>query len=181
MANFDIDPQFADQLDWVRAFVADEIEPLDVLLGSEEVIYDKSHPVHADVIRPLQKRVRDHGMWSCHLTPEMGGQGYGQVRLAYLNEILGRSSFAPSIFGCQAPDSGNAEILAHYGTPAQRDEFLQPLARRTGVVVLLDDRTPGRGRPVAAHHPRPSATGTSGSSTARSGSRRASNEPRSSS
>ena len=127
MANFDIEPSLAEQLEWVRSFVADEIEPLDVTFGTEEVIYDKSHPVHEEVIRPLQQRVREQGLWSCHLTPELGGQGYGQVNLAYLNEILGRSAFAPSVFGCQAPDSGNAEILAHYGTAAQRDEFLQPL------------------------------------------------------
>ena len=127
MASFDIDPAFATKLDWVRGLVTEEIEPLDVLLGSEEVIYDKTHPIHAEVIRPLQDRVRDEGLWSCHLTPDLGGQGYGQVSLAYLNEILGRSAFAPSVFGCQAPDSGNAEILAHYGTPAQRSEFLGPL------------------------------------------------------
>jgi len=44
-----------------------------------------------------------------------------------MNEILGRSRFGPSVFGCQAPDSGNAEILAHYGTPEQKERFLQPL------------------------------------------------------
>jgi acyl-CoA dehydrogenase len=44
-----------------------------------------------------------------------------------MNEILGRSRFAPLVFGCQAPDSGNAEILAHYGTPAQKERFLLPL------------------------------------------------------
>ncbi len=127
MASFDIEPEFAAQLDWIREFVATEIEPLDVLFGNEEVVYDKSHPVHDEVIRPLQDRVRAEGLWSCHLTPEFGGQGYGQVKLAYMNEILGRSSFAPSVFGCQAPDSGNAEIVAHYGTPEQKAEFLQPL------------------------------------------------------
>jgi hypothetical protein len=66
VASFDIDPAFAAKLDWVRSFVADDIEPLDVLLGSEEVIYDKSHPIHAEVIRPLQDRVRDEVPWSCH-------------------------------------------------------------------------------------------------------------------
>ena len=129
MASFDIEPSFAAKLDWVRGFVVDEIESLDVLLGSEDVIYDKTHPIHANVIRPLQDRVRDEGLWSCHLTPELGGQGYGQVHLAYLNEILGRSAFAPSVFGCQAPDSGNAEILAHYGTPELKARYLEPLLR----------------------------------------------------
>ncbi|MCU1391061.1 MAG: fadE1 [Ilumatobacteraceae bacterium] len=127
MANFDIEPAFAAKLDWIREFVAAEIEPLDTVHAAEEVIYDKAHPLHDQVIRPLQQRVRDQGLWSCHLRPELGGQGYGQVNLAYMNEILGRSAFAPTIFGCQAPDTGNAEILAHYGTDEQRVEYLEPL------------------------------------------------------
>ncbi|MFZ8302573.1 acyl-CoA dehydrogenase family protein, partial [Staphylococcus aureus] len=53
--------------------------------------------------------------------------GYGQVKLALLNEIIGRSSYGPTVFGCQAPDSGNAEILAHYGTKAQKAAYLAPL------------------------------------------------------
>src|SRR5450755_1116653 len=127
MANFDIEPSFAAQLEWIRTFVAEEIEPLDLAYGGEEVIYDQGHPIHEAVIRPLQRRVREQGLWSCHLAPEFGGQGFGQVRLAYMNEILGRSAFAPSVFGCQAPDSGNAEILAHYGTQEQKDRYLVPL------------------------------------------------------
>jgi acyl-CoA dehydrogenase len=79
------------------------------------------------VLRPLQQQVRDKGLWACHLGPDLGGPGYGQVKLALLNEILGRSAWAPSVFGCQAPDSGNAEILAHYGTEAQKDRYLHPL------------------------------------------------------
>lgn len=55
-----------------------------------------------------------------HLGPHLGGPGYGQVKLALLNEILGRSECAPIVFGSQAPDSGNSEILAHYGTPSSR-------------------------------------------------------------
>ena len=57
----------------------------------------------------------------------MGGQGYGQLKLALLNEILGRSQWAPIVFGCQAPDTGNAEIIAHYGTPEQKERYLRPL------------------------------------------------------
>src|SRR5262249_4407657 len=66
-------------------------------------------------------------LWACHLGPDLGGQGYGQVKLALMNEILGRAKCAPTVFGCQAPDSGNAEILAHYGTIAQKARYLQPL------------------------------------------------------
>jgi acyl-CoA dehydrogenase len=79
------------------------------------------------ILRPLQKTVKERGLWACHLGPELGGPGYGQVKLGLMNEILGRSGWAPTVFGCQAPDSGNAEILAHYGTDEQKARYLQPL------------------------------------------------------
>ena len=59
--------------------------------------------------------------------PASGRPGYGQVKLALLNEILGRSECAPIVFGSQAPDSGNSEILAHYGTPELKERYLEPL------------------------------------------------------
>jgi acyl-CoA dehydrogenase len=71
--------------------------------------------------------VRERELWAVHLGPELGGPGYGQVKLALLNEILGRSRWAPSVFGCQAPDSGNAEILARFGTAEQKERYLEPL------------------------------------------------------
>ena len=71
--------------------------------------------------------MRDQGLWAMHLPPSLGGMGMGNTRLALMNEILGRSRFGPSVFGCQAPDSGNAEILAHFGTPEQKRRYLQPL------------------------------------------------------
>jgi acyl-CoA dehydrogenase len=78
-------------------------------------------------IDPLKAQVRSKGLWATHLGPELGGQGYGQLKLALLNEILGRSMWGPIVFGCQAPDTGNAEIIAHYGTDDQRQRYLQPL------------------------------------------------------
>jgi acyl-CoA dehydrogenase len=75
----------------------------------------------------LQRRVKERGLWACHLGPALGGPGYGQLRLALMNEILGRSRWAPTVFGCQAPDSGNGEILAHFGTAAQKERYLRPL------------------------------------------------------
>ena len=122
--DFETEPEFQSKLDWVDAFLRDEVQPLDLVLGNP---YDKGDRRVLDVVRPLQQQVRDHGLWACHLGPELGGAGYGQVKLALLNELLGRSGWAPTIFGCQAPDSGNAEILAHYGTQAQKDRYLTPL------------------------------------------------------
>ena len=124
--DFSTDPEFQEQLDWIDDFVREEIEPLDLAFNSH-VVYDRSQPVHEKVIKPLQQQVKDRNLWACHLGPDLGGLGYGQLKLALMNEILGRSNFAPMVFGCQAPDSGNAEILAHYGTDAQKEEYLQPL------------------------------------------------------
>jgi len=122
--DFETDPEYQELLDWADGFVTDEVEPLDFVLRDP---YDKSDKEAMAIVRPLQQTVRDKGLWACHLGPELGGKGYGQVKLALLNEILGRSRWAPSVFGCQAPDSGNAEILAHFGTPAQKARYLQPL------------------------------------------------------
>ena len=127
MADFSIDPEFQEQLDWIREFVKENVETLDLAFQGEESTYNKGGLFYEEAIRPLQQKVKDRGLWSCHLTPEYGGQGYGQVRLAYMNEILGRSQFAPTVFGTQAPDSGNAEIIAHYGTDEQKATYLQPL------------------------------------------------------
>ncbi|XVQ14411.1 acyl-CoA dehydrogenase family protein [Spirillospora sp. CA-255316] len=122
--DFDTDPEYQELLDWADAFVRDEVEPLDLVLGDP---YDKADPRFRQLVRPLQQQVKERGLWACHLGPDLGGQGYGQVRLALLNEILGRSRFAPSVFGCQAPDSGNAEIIAHFGTEEQKKLYLAPL------------------------------------------------------
>ncbi|MFZ4584000.1 MAG: acyl-CoA dehydrogenase family protein [Acidimicrobiia bacterium] len=124
--DFSTEPEFQAKLEWVREFVENDVEPLD-LAFNHEIVYDKSHPVHKEVLPALQEKVKEQGLWACHLGPDLGGLGYGQVKLALLNEILGRSTWAPSTFGCQAPDSGNAEILAHYGTEAQKAKYLQPL------------------------------------------------------
>ncbi|TWS96582.1 acyl-CoA dehydrogenase family protein [Reyranella sp. CPCC 100927] len=124
MWSFETDPDYQEKLDWVTRFVKEEVEPLDHL-GVQT--YDVRNEKRNKAVKPLQAEVRRQGLWACHLGSELGGQGYGQVKLGLLNEILGRSRFGPIVFGCQAPDSGNAEILAHYGTAEQKRKYLKPL------------------------------------------------------
>lgn len=124
--DFETDPVYQKELDWVAQFVRTEVEPLEHVLGHP---YDTQDAKRNALVKPLQKKVQEHRLWACHLEPELGGQGYGQLKLALMNEILGRARFAPIVFGCQAPDSGNAEILAKYGTPEQKKRFLEPLLR----------------------------------------------------
>lgn len=123
--DFETEPEFQEKLDWIEAFVREEIEPIDVLWGGLEYT-PLDGPLRA-VVEPLKEQVRERGLWACHLGPELGGAGFGQLKLSLMNEILGRSSWAPIIFGTQAPDTGNAEIIAHYGTDEQKARYLQPL------------------------------------------------------
>ena len=124
--DFETEPEFQEKLDWLKTFVSEQVEPIDLAMP-HHLVYDKSHPVHAELVTPLQEQVKAQGLWACHLGPDLGGLGFGQVKLGLMNEILGRSTWAPMAFGCQAPDTGNAEILAHYGTDEQKQRFLQPL------------------------------------------------------
>jgi len=123
--DFETEPEFQAKLDWADAFVREEVEPLDLLWP--DLVFTPLDDRLRAVVDPLKQRVREQGLWATHLGPELGGQGYGQVKLCLLNEILGRSGWAPVIFGCQAPDTGNAEIIAHYGTPEQKERYLRPL------------------------------------------------------
>jgi acyl-CoA dehydrogenase len=123
--DFETDAEYQAQLDWASAFVRDEVEPLDLAFPGQQYVPPDDRM--RQVIDPLKEEVRKHQLWATHLGPELGGQGHGQLKLALLNEILGRSSWAPLIFGCQAPDTGNAEIIAHFGTPEQKERYLRPL------------------------------------------------------
>ena len=122
--GFEPDPEYAEKLDWVDDFVRTEIEPVDKVI---EHAWNVNDPIRNRLIRPLQDIVRKQDLWACHLGPELGGPGYGQFKLALLNERLGRTHSGPVVFGCHAPDSGNAEILAHYGTPELKTRYLEPL------------------------------------------------------
>ncbi len=125
MWDFETEPEFQEHLDWVEAFVKEEIEPLDLVWGGLE--FTPLDDNRRRAIDPLKQQVRERGLWAAHLGPELGGQGYGQLKLSLMNEILGRSGWAPIVFGTQAPDTGNAEIIAHYGTDEQKATYLQPL------------------------------------------------------
>ena len=123
--DFKTDPEYQEKLDWVDQFVREEVEPLDLVFPHLQ--FTPLEGKRREAIDPLKEEVRKRGLWATHLGPELGGQGYGQLKLALLNEILGRSQWSSVVFGCQAPDTGNAEIIAHYGTDEQKARYLQPL------------------------------------------------------
>jgi len=122
--DFSTEPEFQEQLDWVAEFCRAEVEPLELVFPGAPYSRDPKAKALAD---PLKQQVKDRGLWALFLDKDLGGPGFGQLKLALLNEILGRYRSAPVIFGTQAPDTGNMEILAAYGTPEQKEKWLYPL------------------------------------------------------
>jgi acyl-CoA dehydrogenase len=100
-----------------RAFMEEHVYPNEHALESDDV----------DVIRALRAKAKEEGLWAPHVPPEAGGTGRGFLAYAHLNEEIGRSTYAQLVFGCQAPDAGNAEILHLYGTDEQKERWLRPL------------------------------------------------------
>jgi acyl-CoA dehydrogenase len=137
--DFSTDPGFEEQLEWMRDFVRTEIWPI------EAIRHDIGQAELERIYAPLQRQVKERRLWAAHLPPELGGQGFGQVQLALMNEILGSSIFAPNAFGCQAPDSGNSEILALAGTDEQKERWLQPLldGQLKSAFSMTEPETPG--------------------------------------
>jgi acyl-CoA dehydrogenase len=121
--DFSTDPQFEEKLAWMRVFVREEVFPLETLdLTRDELLR---------LIKPLQEEVKSRGLWAAHLPPALGGMGFGQVQLGLMHEVLGQSPYGPVVFGNNAPDSGNAELLAAgmemTGREDIRARWLQPL------------------------------------------------------
>jgi len=121
--DFATEPEFAAKLAWIEEFVTEEVYPLETLQVPPLTM--------RALIKPLQQQVKEQGLFAAHLPPELGGHGFGQVKLGLMHEILGRSPLAPWVFGNNAPDSGNAELLAigieASGATWQRERYLEPL------------------------------------------------------
>jgi acyl-CoA dehydrogenase len=110
----------AERRDRVRAFMDEHVYPNEQALIREDDAAD-------ELIRELRREAKDADLWAPHLPPEAGGSGSGFLEYAYLNEEIGRSMYAQLVFGCQAPDAGNGEILHLFGTESQKKQFLEPL------------------------------------------------------
>ncbi|HEX3226728.1 MAG TPA: acyl-CoA dehydrogenase family protein [Gaiellaceae bacterium] len=120
MATVVIPDVIADRRERVRAFMEEHVYPNEQALAREDDAADA-------LVRELQQEAKSAGLWAPHLPPEAGGSGSGFIEYAYLNEEIGRSFIAQLVFGCQAPDAGNGEILHLFGTDEQKDRFLRPL------------------------------------------------------
>src|SRR3954454_9273309 len=109
-----------ERVEQVRTFMAERVLP-------NERILEQQHDEGEKLLAQLRDEVRELGLWAPHVPPEAGGNGTGFLDYAYLNEHIGRSMFGQLVFGCQAPDAGNAEILHLFGTVEQKERWLHPL------------------------------------------------------
>jgi len=130
--DFSPSPRAAELTERVRAFVAEEIEPAEAGyhadLAEQRRSGDPWRPL--PLLGELKAKARERGLWNLFL-PAGHSEGYGEglsnVDYAPLAEIMGRSAIAPLVMNCNAPDTGNMEVLLKYGSDAQKQEWLEPL------------------------------------------------------
>ena len=122
--DFSTEPEFQEKLDWVKELCINEIEPLDLVFPY--AIRSRDPKIQA-LVKPIQDQIKEQGLWAIFLDEELGGPGFGQLKLGLLNEVIGAYGSAPAMFGAAAPDTGNMEMLAAYGTEEQKKRWLEPM------------------------------------------------------
>lgn len=124
-----ISARVAPVLEEVKQFIDNEILPVemdyfaDIAVGDRWQFTDRQ----TDIRETLKAKAREKGLWNFFLTEGEHGSGLNTVEYAYLAEEMGKSHLAAEIFNCAAPDTGNMEVLAKYGSEAQKKQWLEPL------------------------------------------------------
>ena len=121
--DFDLPAAVRPLLEKIERFVSETVIP------AEEEVLDKGFGAAASLLTELRGKVKEAGMWAPQAPKDVGGLGLSLVEHGLVSEKLGRSPLGHYVFGAQAPDAGNAEILHKFGTPAQKARWLEPLAR----------------------------------------------------
>jgi len=122
--NFDYTDKVKSLQQRLRAFMDEHIYPNEKRYY-QEIENDRWAPTK--VIEELKPKARAAGLWNLFLPESEDGAGLTNLEYAPLCEIMGRSPMAPEVFNCSAPDTGNMEVLARYGTPEQKERWLKPL------------------------------------------------------
>jgi acyl-CoA dehydrogenase len=122
--NFEFSEKTKDLQRRLQAFMDEHIYPNEGRF-QEEIDRDRWKPT--TVIEDLKPKARAAGLWNLFLPNDESGAGLTNLEYAPLCEIMGRSVMAPEVFNCSAPDTGNMEVLARYGTPEQKEKWLRPL------------------------------------------------------
>jgi acyl-CoA dehydrogenase len=122
--NFDYTDKVKTLQERLRAFMDEHVYPNEKRYY-QEIENDRWTPTR--VIEELKPKARAAGLWNLFLPDDENGAGLTNLEYAPLCEVMGRSVLAPEVFNCSAPDTGNMEVLARYGTAEQKDRWLKPL------------------------------------------------------
>ena len=121
--SFEPNDSLKETLARIRAFVDEELIPLEPRLSSEGFL------AVVPALEEKRRLVKEAGLWAPFLPEEHGGMGMSLMDFAYVSEVLGRTPIGHYAFQCQAPDVGNMELLMEHGTAEQKERFLAPLVR----------------------------------------------------
>jgi acyl-CoA dehydrogenase len=122
--NFELSAKTKELQQRLQAFMDAHVYPNEERF-QEELARERWRPTH--IIEDLKSEARHEGLWNLFLPPNQNGLGLTNLEYAPLCEVMGRSHMAPEVFNCSAPDTGNMEVLARYGTAEQKDKWLKPL------------------------------------------------------
>jgi len=122
--DFEFSGKVKDLQGRVRAFLEEYVYPNERRYH-DEIERNRWSPTR--VVEELKPKARAAGLWNLFLPNDEHGAGLTNLEYAPLCESMGRSAMAPEVFNCAAPDAGNMEVLARYGTPEQKERWLKPL------------------------------------------------------
>jgi acyl-CoA dehydrogenase len=127
--DFEFSPKVQDLRNRLQAFMDEEIHPREALFEAQVDEGDRWES--PEILADLKQKAQQQGLWNLFLPQTYGEFSPGLTNLEYapLAEIMGRVLWASEVFNCSAPDTGNMEVLARYGSPEQQEEWLQPLLR----------------------------------------------------
>ena len=126
MMDFNFSKESLELQDKLKTFFADHIYPNEELY--EKAIIDSGDPLHIpEILNELKLKAKSENLWNLFLPDKEYGYGLSNVDYAPLAEITGHNWWAPEVFNCSAPDTGNMEILAEFGTAEQKKQWLEPL------------------------------------------------------
>jgi acyl-CoA dehydrogenase len=122
--NFEVSEKTKELQNRLQAFMDSHVYPNEEKFQAE-IALARWKPTR--IVEELKAKARHEGLWNLFLPQDENGAGLSNLEYAPLCEIMGRSHIAPEIFNCSAPDTGNMEVLARYGTAEQKEKWLKPL------------------------------------------------------
>jgi acyl-CoA dehydrogenase len=126
--DFDFSPKVTELSSRVDEFMHEHVFPNEAAFFSY-LDQGESRWVIPPIMEDLKQKAREAGLWNLFLPESDYGAGLSNLEYAPLAELMGRSAIGSEVFNCSAPDSGNMEVIARYGSDAQKQEWLEPLLR----------------------------------------------------